>query len=487
VTDSDAIDAARRALGHQLAAYRKAVGDSQAALAARVGYSRSAIANIETGRQRMSLDFWRRCDAALGASGQLIAGAEDIEEQLRRRRQHLAAQVQAERDAKIRELQENPMTLMELSSTTASAPPAAPTTTFWGHTLEGRPLPDGAWEDDVHRRALLQLLAACGAGAAIPADALENLRSGLASTIGPSEDNGLDEWERIAWEYGRAVVGQPPEPFIADLAVDIAEIQQLLRRTKAPLVRAGLMRVSAQLSALMANELHGLGMFGPAWRWWRTARGAADQSGDRDMRVWVRGRETLNSLHSPRSAASVLALASEAVRIAAGSSSAGLAEVHKNRAIALTRLGDESGARAALGDMRQVYERLPDRATSDKETLWGWLEMGLYVADSYVYTSFAAQEAASVQEKALSLRPAHWNPLVTQLQLLQSITLIQNRDISGGIARATASLESLPHDSRRRRPQILRLVRQIHNELPDDRTRALPEARDLQAFVNSAA
>jgi transcriptional regulator with XRE-family HTH domain len=490
VTNVDAIDAARHALGSQLAALRKTIGDSQAQLAARVGYSRSTIANVETSRQQMSLDFWRRCDAALGASGELLAGAEDIEELIRSRRRQLAAKAQAERDAKIQELRkthlplfppsghdqdENQQPLLDLSQ-------AATARSLGGGSSSG-----STEEDDVERRALLRVLAALGVGGTVPIDALERLRGGMEASIGLHGDLSAADWERIAWEYGHTVFIQSAEQVVADLAVDIHETYRLVQRIKAPLVRASLMRVSAQLCALMADELHSLGLFGPAWRWWRTARNAADQTGDRDLRVWVRAREAINSFNSARPVASSLALTDEAIHIANGHASSGLAEAHKNRAYGLMKQGDQPGALAALTDMRRAFAELPESVRDDEDSLWGWPEGILHMADSTVYTSFRAPAAAAAQEACLSLYPPHRRTGVTTAKLFQAVTLIHDRDIDGGLAHALASIENLPDDSYRRRPSILRGVGQVLDALPDDRARALSAARDLRAIMHPMA
>jgi transcriptional regulator with XRE-family HTH domain len=478
VTSPDAIDTARRALGTQLAALRKTIGDSQADLAAHVGYSRSAIANIETGRQQMSLDFWRRCDAVLGASGELLAGAQDIEELVREQRRQRAAKAQAERDAKIRELQQTPMTLIPLSGHDQEENPA--------RSLVGGSSSDRVEEDDVERRALLRVLAALGVGGAIPVDALERLRGGMEASIGLHGDLSVADWERIAWEYGHTVIVQPAEQVVADLAVDIHETYRLFRRTKDPSLRATLMRVSTQLCALMADELHSMGLFGPAWRWWRTARNAADQSGDRDLRVWVRAREAINAFNSVRPAPSILALTDEALHIADGNASSGLAEAHKNRAYGLMKQGDELAALAALRDMRRAFEELPESVTSE-DSLWGWPEWIMHMADSRVYTGFGAPAAASAQARVLSLIPSEWCTDVTSTKLFQAVTLIHDCDIDGGLAHALASIENLPDDSHRRRPSILRGVGQVLDALPDDRARAQPAARDLRAIMHPMA
>ena len=491
MADPQAVEAARRALGRQLAAQRHAIGDTQAKLAAHLGYSRSTIANVETGRQHMTLDFWRRCDAALGASGSLVEAAEDAEELAFQQRQHLAAKAQAERQAKLRALRtsttpaptpgygDDEISEWLLHRSQAEAPSV--------RSLEDGSSRDPVEEDNVQRRALLQLLAALGVGGAIPVDALERLRGGLDAYMEPRADLAIEDWERMAWEYGHVVIVQPTEQVVADLAVDIYEVHRLIKGTHTPLLRTGLMRVNAQLSALMADELHSLGQFGPAWRWWRTARDAADQSGDRDLRVWVRAREAINAFNSVRPTASVLALADEAVRIANGNASSGLAEAYKNRAYGMMRRGDESAARTALRDMRRAFEELPGSITSDEDSLWGWPERVMHMAESWVYTSFGAPEAAIAQERALSQYPSSWRTEVTRAKLFQSITLIHDRDMDGGLEHALASIESLPDDSHRRRPSILRVVGQVLDALPDDRARTLPAARDLQAVMVSTS
>lgn len=98
--DRTAIEAARKALGRQLAVLRQAAGYSQEAFAPLTGYGRSTLANVETGRQNVSRSFWARCARELADDGlvagydQLVAmtGAAQVEEQ---------ARVQAARDARV--------------------------------------------------------------------------------------------------------------------------------------------------------------------------------------------------------------------------------------------------------------------------------------------------------------------------------------------------------------------------------------------------
>ena len=67
------------ALGVELAAYRRAAGYTQAQFAQLTGYSRSTIANVETGRQHVSRDFWERADRILRTGGVLATGYDETE------------------------------------------------------------------------------------------------------------------------------------------------------------------------------------------------------------------------------------------------------------------------------------------------------------------------------------------------------------------------------------------------------------------------
>ncbi len=83
--DPQAITVAQRALGRQLARLRKAAGLRQADLAALILTSRSGVANVETGHNRGSLDFWTRADRALQADGDLIRGYQEVMTLIRQR------------------------------------------------------------------------------------------------------------------------------------------------------------------------------------------------------------------------------------------------------------------------------------------------------------------------------------------------------------------------------------------------------------------
>jgi DNA-binding XRE family transcriptional regulator len=93
VTESDAVESARRTLGLKLSICRRAGGYSQADFASLIDYSRSTVANVETGRQRVPRTFWVAADAALRTGGALTEVNDEIEAAVRRERQDAARQV----------------------------------------------------------------------------------------------------------------------------------------------------------------------------------------------------------------------------------------------------------------------------------------------------------------------------------------------------------------------------------------------------------
>jgi transcriptional regulator with XRE-family HTH domain len=98
--DRDAIEAARRALGRQLAALRQAAGYSQQEFAPLTGYGRSTLANVETGRQNVPRSFWVRCAQELADDG-LVTGYDQIEAMTEAARADAQARAQAARDARV--------------------------------------------------------------------------------------------------------------------------------------------------------------------------------------------------------------------------------------------------------------------------------------------------------------------------------------------------------------------------------------------------
>jgi hypothetical protein len=98
--DREAIEAARKALGRQLAALRQAAGYSQQEFAPLTGYGRSTLANVETGRQNVARSFWARCAHELAADS-LVIGYDEIEAMVQAARVEAQTRAQAARAARV--------------------------------------------------------------------------------------------------------------------------------------------------------------------------------------------------------------------------------------------------------------------------------------------------------------------------------------------------------------------------------------------------
>jgi hypothetical protein len=338
--------------------------------------------------------------------------------------------------------------------------------------------------DDMERRALLRLLTALGAGAAVPFDAMETLRSGLNSQL-DKLDMSVDEWERTAWEYGHALVTRPPAQLVAELAVDVTQVRRALAGTHAPATVTGLQRTSAQLAASTAMSLHDMGDLRSAWRWWATARHAADASGDRDLAVWMRAREAHNSRYGMiRLPQIVTALNDEAVTLAAGRPSAGLATALSTRAILAAQSGDHSSAITALQELETLYEQLPASVTDDALTQWGWSEPNLRQVEGGTYARLGNTiKARAALDRATALWPPDRHGAWTQIKLRQSLCDVSDGDVTHGLDTAVTTLTALPPEQR---PTFIDFAaRDVLAALPEGKARQLPAAQELRALTSS--
>lgn len=341
---------------------------------------------------------------------------------------------------------------------------------------------DLAEDDDMHRRAAMRLLAALGAGAAIPPGTLETLFSGIENAVA---DRGIrvGDWEEIAWEHGFTYYTQAPGTLIHAVAADLAEVSRLLQRTSSAVARTGLLRVSAQLAVLMGMEMSDVGELRPSRQSWQLARRAADATGDRGLRVWVRGWEAEYGFWSGRPAPALARLAEDAVRIAEGAASAGLAEALRARAFVAASQGDIGTTRAALTELSGVFEVLPSEATSDRTTpLWSFVERDAAWANAYSLALIGdTAEATDAVDRALALCPAAFTGNVNHYELVRALALVGEGAIDDGLAHAVTTAQDWPISTIRRRT----LVR-ILEALPG-KERGLELARELRALVAAPA
>jgi len=334
-------------------------------------------------------------------------------------------------------------------------------------------------EDDVERRTLLHLLSAFGTTAALPPGTVDTVFAGVRRSLDDRLENDLTDWEQSAWEYAQVIWTASPGTLIGDLAADLLRLGRLLDRDLPQSVREGLLRVSAQLGTYMAIELGDTGNPRSAWRAWRTARRAADSSGDRELAVWVRGREVCRAYSEGQPATAINTLLDDTFRLAENAPYVGLTAAYSTRARILAFQGEATQAKSALRDLAELYERLPDRVISDRITAFGAPEDYLWLGQGYVFALLGdVRRTDHAVENALALLPEERQGTKANLHLIQALALVRDRDLTHGLQHALTAARSSPTSAPRRA-----LIDTIVKSLPD-RSRDLPLAHDLRTLTS---
>ncbi|MDL4775383.1 XRE family transcriptional regulator [Actinomadura xylanilytica] len=323
------------------------------------------------------------------------------------------------------------------------------------------------------RRAALQLITALGAGAAVPPGVLEELLSGIDRVL--SLDTDIEEWERVVHDYGHQIYRRPFEALAPALTADIVAVGELLKQGRPPRQQVGLLRVSAGLSGVLAETLSNLGDDRAARRTWHTARRAADASGDRTLRVWVRGRAAQNATWTGISHQAVMTMVGDAARIANGTPSSGLARAHAAGAYTAAFHGDHATAHESLDMLKRTFDRLPH--SSSEPTVLEFRESQLQWNEAYVRTVTGDKSALKAVDDAHTLYPPTAVAPITNLHLMRAIDLVKCGGVREGLELAVTSLSDRPRPVMATR----QLVGQMLGALPHP-ARALPAARELRAL-----
>ncbi|WP_344914906.1 helix-turn-helix transcriptional regulator [Streptosporangium oxazolinicum] len=311
--------------------------------------------------------------------------------------------------------------------------------------------PDG--DNDMERRRLLQI-AAASAGIGILGVSGEPVRQLLDLSLSHDFRSG-EEWEMSCDDHLHALRTRPPAQVVADLVIDL----HLLRRqmeTSSPAEVTGLQRVLAALSAVHGNALTRMGDHGAAVRWWHTARHAADASGDREVRLLVRGEEAGTGLYGQRTPETVLRLVRNAERIAGGPS----VDLLTTQAKALSMLGKHEEARETLNALVDLAAK---GATGD--SIGFWKENQIYFAESWVHASAGDEDkAATARENVLRLTGDY--QYGANIMLHEALCTVVRGGIDEGVRRAATVIDALSPAYRSR--YILETGQMLLRAVPHD-------------------
>ncbi|MFI6816105.1 XRE family transcriptional regulator [Nonomuraea sp. NPDC050328] len=194
----------------------------------------------------------------------------------------------------------------------------------------------------------------------------------------------VDHWEASLGSYSQQYLTEPPLRVLLDAVLDFSHLIPHLRNRQPIDVQIRLCRVAAHLAGLVGMLYINVGDHRQARTWFRTARLAADETGDRALRGWVLAREAFLPLYygTPQEA---LSLAKQALNVAGQTGTASvLSAIIQARAGALLstdRQTDQAAAvshvkraitraRAALACLRDSERGDPVFGYSEEQLLW---------------------------------------------------------------------------------------------------------------------
>jgi tetratricopeptide (TPR) repeat protein/transcriptional regulator with XRE-family HTH domain len=300
------------------------------------------------------------------------------------------------------------------------APPVAPVTRrpVSGQAAHGTgaAAARGDTEDDDLRRMLIRLMADAGT----PVDcrflgAVDRMRRRMDDALlgGTVSAAMIDQWEETTAGYGRRYMTVPSLRLLCDALLDFGDVRRMCAERQPLEFAERLCRVAGQLAGVAGIILLDLGDQRLARSFFRTARTATDETGDRRLRAWVAVREALVPLYygDPREAAS---LASAAIDLAGRRPCVAGVMGPVIEARAQARLARRSGrglrdcldqVRAALERSREALSDLSAQETSD--TAFGYTERQFFFhAGDALGMLGDHQEAQRAFSRALRLYPA---------------------------------------------------------------------------------
>jgi transcriptional regulator with XRE-family HTH domain len=273
-------------------------------------------------------------------------------------------------------------------------------------TQEAREAED---DDDMLRRAQLRMIADAAAGVDSQfLGAVERIRRRMddALVYGTVSATMLDQWEETTAGYGRQYLTVPPLRLLCDVLLDFGDVRRMCEHRQPLDFSERLCRLASQLAGLAGMIMIDVGHQRLARSFFRTARTAGDETGDRALRAWVAVREALVPLYYG-DPAEACALARAAAGLAGRNVcvAAAMAPVMEARALArvAARRGGTArpqGLRRASGLLDGAHEALAQLPAAERgDTAFGYTERQLQFHEGDTLVTLAHHQGA---EKALT-------------------------------------------------------------------------------------
>ncbi|GAA2773682.1 hypothetical protein [Kitasatospora cinereorecta] len=265
-----------------------------------------------------------------------------------------------------------------------------------------------------------------------------------SSTVSATQLEILDE---RMMDLRRSYVFTPPATMLLELLRDLDEVRLLSQERQPAHVQVRLSEMTALLSTLIADALMKLGRIQQAQRWYGTARTAADDSGNTDLRARVRVQAAMLPYYYGNLDRAV-DLARQARLLNRNRPTATGAFAAAAEARALARQGNADGARAAIDNAQELFSR-SRQGTADIDDAWAFplRRLWLYLSGAYTYLGDTVQ-ARHVQSQALPLYPDRTGIDPALLHLEEAMCLIHERSVTEACQLAGSTYLNVPVDHR---------------------------------------
>jgi hypothetical protein len=344
-------------------------------------------------------------------------------------------------------------------------------------TEDGLGFPAGPREaeddDDVLRRAQLRMVADAAAGADSQfLGAVERIRRRMDDALvgGTVSATMLDRWEETTAAYGVQYPTVPPLRLLCDVLLDFGDVRRMCECRQPLDFSERLCRLAAQLAGLAGMIMINVGHQRLARSFFRTARTAGDETGDRQLRAWIAVRGALVPLYYGDPAEAV-ALARAGAGLAGRSVCVAAAMAPVMEARALARVAAKRGgtakpqglrrATALLGGAHEALARLS--ATDRGDTAFGYTERQLLFHEGDTLVTLAHHRGA---ERAL-----------TRALRLYSTEEVLDRSLAGlGLARCRLEADDPEGALRLSRETLFAVPREHRSEIMVRAARSLGES-----------
>jgi transcriptional regulator with XRE-family HTH domain len=247
--------------------------------------------------------------------------------------------------------------------------------------------------------------------------------------------------ESVADQYGRTYKTQPVAAFLDNILADLDDLQVLADRKLPSSQRRDLCAVTARLAGLVSMSMVNLGLYRQAREWVHTARLAADEAENPDLRAWVATRGAVASLHlgDPQAAATA---AREAELLTAHHPGHVTAMAWAILARAAAIMAQPQAARTALRRAETVFSRV-DGAGDNSAYVFTAGQLHFYT--SHALTTIGETRAAwQAQDDALACFGPGERLDPTLVRLDRALCMVSDGDITQGVDYASTVLQDLP-------------------------------------------